>query len=75
MVTICLSKPFPRVRTDTFNLETHGLLEQAARGLEKMDQGSSIMKPLSLLDWCRMLRAHHQWTMFQAVRYALWLLR
>lgn len=33
------------------------------------------MTRLSLLEWCRILRAHHQWTMFQAIRYALWLTR
>jgi hypothetical protein len=33
------------------------------------------MKPLSILDWYRILQAHHQWTMFQAIRYALLLLR
>jgi hypothetical protein len=29
----------------------------------------------SIPDWYRILRAHHQWTMFQAIRYALWLAR
>jgi hypothetical protein len=33
------------------------------------------MKRLSILDWYRILRAHHQWTMFHAIRYALWLAR
>jgi hypothetical protein len=33
------------------------------------------MKGLSILDWYRILRAHRQWTMFQAIRYALWLAR
>ncbi len=32
----------------------------------------STMKPLSILQWYQILRAHH-WTMFQAVQYALWL--
>ena len=31
------------------------------------------MKALSLLDWYRILRAHHEWTIFQSIRYALWL--
>jgi hypothetical protein len=26
-------------------------------------------------DWYRILRVHHQWTMFQAIRYMLWLAR
>jgi len=33
------------------------------------------MTRLSFQEWCRILRAHHQWTMFQAIRYALWLAR
>jgi hypothetical protein len=47
-----------------------------ASGLaEKPAMRSAIMKSPSLLDWYRLLRAHHQWTMFQAIRYALWLTR
>jgi hypothetical protein len=33
------------------------------------------MKSPSPLEWYRILRAHHQWTVFQAIRYALWLAR
>jgi hypothetical protein len=33
------------------------------------------MKSQSLLDWYRVLRGQHQWTIFQAIRYALWLAR
>jgi hypothetical protein len=33
------------------------------------------MKSPSLFDWYFILRAHHQWTVFQAIRYALWLAR
>ena len=33
------------------------------------------MKPLSIRQWYHILRAHHEWTMFQAIRYALWLTR
>jgi len=33
------------------------------------------MNPLSTLGWYRMLRAHHHWTIFQSIRYALWLAR
>jgi hypothetical protein len=33
------------------------------------------MTRLSFLEWCRILRVHHEWTMFQAIRYALWLAR
>ncbi len=30
------------------------------------------MKPLSILDWYRVLRVQHQLTIFQSIRYALW---
>jgi hypothetical protein len=33
------------------------------------------MKALSMLGWYRILRLQNQWTVFQAVRYALWLAR
>jgi hypothetical protein len=33
------------------------------------------MKSLSILDWYRIPRAHYQWTIFQSIRYALWLAR
>jgi len=33
------------------------------------------MKRLSLLEWYRVLRVGHQWTMFQAIRFAFWLAR
>jgi len=33
------------------------------------------MKPLSIFDCYRILRVHHQWAMFQAIRYALLLAR
>jgi len=31
------------------------------------------MKQLSIFHWYRILRVHHQFTIFQAVRGALWL--
>jgi hypothetical protein len=34
-----------------------------------------MSKPLFFLYWYRILRAHHHWAMFQAIRYALWLMR
>jgi hypothetical protein len=33
------------------------------------------MKPPSILDWYHILRVRHQLTMFQSIRYALWLAR
>jgi hypothetical protein len=38
--------------------------------LERFDR-----KRVSMLEWCRILRIHHEWTIFQAIRFALWLTR
>jgi hypothetical protein len=38
--------------------------------LERFDR-----KRVSMLEWCRILRVHHEWTIFQAIRFALWLAR
>jgi hypothetical protein len=38
--------------------------------LERFDR-----KRVSMLEWCRILRVHHEWTIFQAIRFALWLTR
>jgi hypothetical protein len=53
--------------------------EQASRNSdasqETVADRSAAMKPISILDWYRILRAHQQWTIFQSIRYALWLMR
>jgi uncharacterized membrane protein len=36
---------------------------------------SATVKPPSLFDWYCILRAQHHWTVFQAIRFALWLAR
>jgi hypothetical protein len=33
------------------------------------------MKSLTFIQWYRMLRAHRRWTVFQSIRYALWLMK
>jgi hypothetical protein len=38
--------------------------------LERFDR-----KRASILEWYRILRVHHEWTIFQAIRFALWLAR
>jgi len=46
--------------------------------LEVRDRKPSVVAKnhsISLFDWYRILRAHRQWTVFQAIRYALWLTR
>ena len=45
-----------------------------ANGVEKPQEGGN-MKRLSIMDWYRVLRVRHHLTMFQAIRYALWLTR
>ena len=35
----------------------------------------ATLKRQSILDWYRIFRVHHHWTLFQAIRYALWLAR
>jgi len=50
-----------------------------ARGKNRAVGGNServrTVKRLSIGDWYRILRVHHQWSIFQAIRYSLWLLR
>ena len=36
---------------------------------------AKTMRRLSIVEWYRVLRAHHHWAIFQAIRYALWLAR
>lgn len=33
------------------------------------------MKSLSISQWYYILRAHYHWTVFESIRYALWLVR
>lgn len=44
-----------------------------ARSAQANDDAES-MKP-TILGWFRVLRAHYQWPLFVAIRYALWLSR
>jgi hypothetical protein len=38
-------------------------------------KGGAIIKQRSVRESYRLLRAHHEFTIFQAIRYALWLAR
>ena len=42
---------------------------------EAVGKEGSIMKSLTFIQWYRILRAHHQWTVFRSMQYALWLMR
>jgi hypothetical protein len=60
--------------------QPEGLDEMPSRNSQgelqaKEPPGVPIMKSLTIIQWYRILRAHHQWTVFQSIRYALWLVR
>jgi hypothetical protein len=50
---------------------------QSAGGFVIANDGvaATNVKLPSILGWYRILRAHYQWPLFQAIRYALWLAR
>ena len=63
-------------------------MENAIRMQSRLDPGSEdrpvgrnkftrtkTVEQLSILDWYRVLRVHHHWPLFQAIRFALWLAR
>jgi len=58
-----------------FSFESLQTTAKVSRRTERPAKGSAIVKFPSLVDWYHILRAHHHWTMFQAIRYALWLAR
>ena len=62
------------VSSSTFRVKVHESNE-AHKLPGPQFQRDATVKQLSILGWYRILRAHHQWTIFQAVRYALWLMR
>ena len=57
------------------SIDAQRTMAEASNHTEKPTKRSAIMKPPSPLEWYRILRAHHQWTVFQAIRYAMWLAR
>ena len=42
---------------------------------EAVGKEGAIMKSLTFIQWYRILRAQHQWTVFRSMQYALWLMR
>lgn len=46
--------------------------ERDTRHCSERREGNQATKSPSLLRWYYILRAHHRWTVFQAIRYALW---
>ena len=43
--------------------------------IQRNDSVEAEPVKLTFLDWYRVLRVHHHWTIFQAIRFALWLAR
>ena len=64
------SYPMPRARTKWFRAGA-----KVGLPTEPVGKEGSIMKSLTFIQWYRILRAHHQWTVFQSMQYALWLMR
>jgi hypothetical protein len=57
-----------------------GKEKQQSNGMGHRDdieirERSTTVKSPSLVGWYHILRAHHHWRVFQAIRYALWLCR
>ena len=50
-------------------------LNTESRIVRQRSVRNKTVEQLTILDWYRILRAHHQWTIFQAIRFALWLSR
>jgi len=52
------------------------LFHTVASGHQKLvAERQGVMKSFSILYWYSVLRGHYQLTMFDAIRYALWLSR
>jgi len=54
---------------------TKWLCAGAEVGLPTEAIRKEVVKSLTSIRWHRILRAHHQWTAFQSIRYTLWLMR
>jgi hypothetical protein len=66
-LVMCGSGPSNKLAAEVIAFATETIFSSLAQG--------AIMKFQILLDWYHILRTHHQWTVFQAIRYALWLAR
>lgn len=42
-------------------------------GLQRQERERDEAKPLSILDWYFILRAHGHWTVLEAIWHAMWL--
>ena len=62
------------VRRSTLRAKVHES-DETRKSPRQPFQRDATVKQLSILGWYRILRTQHQWMIFQAVRYALWLMR
>jgi hypothetical protein len=63
-----------------YNPHAHATNGKADGGTSETRKIKSLLekfavKRLSILERYRILRVHHKWTIFQAIRFALWLAR
>ena len=52
-----------------------GVLGQGSFQAGSRSRKEATVKSLSILQWYHVLRMHYHWTVFEAVRFALWLAR
>jgi hypothetical protein len=69
--TFQIAGAFQRLRRKAVRLTP---IVGGSQAQKTMENRSTLQLP-NLVEWYRILRAHHQWTVFQAIRYALWLAR
>jgi hypothetical protein len=69
-----LNTPEALVRMDALILELSPDTADVNRQEDEPTRSTAVKLP-TFLEWYRILRAHHQWTLFHAIRYALWLTR
>lgn len=43
--------------------------------INRIQPDSDLRSEGRFIHWCRILRAHYHWPLFEAIRYALWLAR
>lgn len=61
---------------NTIGIELNPDMQIEGRPVPTNDSATAkSLEQLSILDWYRILRVHYHWPLFEAIRYALWLVR
>jgi hypothetical protein len=61
---------------NTFGIQLSPDLQTEVRLAQESDSTrTKSVERLSILDWYRILRSHYHFTLFQAIRFSLWLSR